>query len=161
MELSPVNERIKIFWRYTGMRQHVLAEKIGCKQQDISSAVNNKYKPKLEIITGILVEFPNVSSEWLLFGKGKMMKSEASEYLQSEESLKTDEPVVKLFNCTDCIEKEKRIEDLSKEVKKGEYTIDLQRERIDSLKEQVNALRFQLQDIGGKSSDTNLKTNTA
>src|SRR5665647_1036772 len=118
MELNHVNERIRILRKQAGMNQHDFAEKIGCKQQDISNAETSKYKLSLDLITGILVAFPEVNIDWLLLGRGKMTKNESSEYKQHEELLKTDEPGVKLFNCPDCIEKDKRIEDLTKEVRK-------------------------------------------
>lgn len=126
MDLSPVNERIKIFWKQTGMTQHVLAEKIGCVQQDISKAVTNLHKPGLELITGILVAFPDVSFEWLVFGRGEMKKSDVPAYNTGEVLRKTDDPEAKIFSCKDCIEKEKRIDELTREVKKGEYTIGIQ-----------------------------------
>jgi len=126
MDFSPVNERIKIIFTQTGMKQRVFAEKIGCVQQDISNAVTNKYKPGLEIITGILVGFPDVSFEWLVFGKGEMKKSNVLAYDSGEVLRKTDDPEVKIFSCKDCIEKEKRIDELTRDVKRAEHTIGIQ-----------------------------------
>ena len=131
MDLSAVNERIKIFWKQTGMKQHVLAEKIGCVQQDISKAVNNKYKPGLELITGILVAFPDISFEWLVFGRGEMKKSDVPVYNSGEVLLKTADPEVKIFSCKDCIEKEKVIVAQKITIEACRETIKLQREKIE------------------------------
>jgi len=154
MELSPVNERIKLVFKQTGLSQTVFGERVGCTQQAISNAVNNKNQPGLDLVTSILVSYPELNTEWLVLGKGEMKKNESLESSQSEELLKADEPGVKLFNCTQCIEKEKKIEDLTREVKNKEFTIELQTKLIHSLEAQLDILR-------AKSSDTNLKTNTA
>lgn len=91
MELSPVNERIKKFLKQTGLTQEVFAAKIGCAQQQISSAVTNKYQPGLDLLTGILVAFPAVSSDWLVLGNGEMMKGEVPGLSQREDLKKSDE----------------------------------------------------------------------
>ena len=126
MELSPVNERIKLVFTQTDLTQKEFAEKIGCRQQAISNAVNNKNQPGLELITNILVVFPVINTDWLVLGKGEMKKSDIPAYNTGEVLKKTDDPEVKIFSCKDCIEKEKRIDELTRDVKRAEHTIGIQ-----------------------------------
>ena len=47
-------------------------------------------------------------------------------YEVGDEVIAVNEPKVTEYSCLNCIDKEKRIEELSLEIKKGEYTIGLQ-----------------------------------
>jgi len=47
-------------------------------------------------------------------------------YEEDDTQLTINEPKASETGCLKCIEKDKRIEDLTREVKKGEYTIDMQ-----------------------------------
>ena len=122
----PMNERIRLLMTKLDVGQTKLAGIIGCTPQAIGCIVRNENKPGIDIITGILVSLPEVSPDWLLLGRGEMKKSDVPVYNSGEVLRKTDDPEVKIFSCKDCIEKEKRIDELTSSVKRAEYTIGIQ-----------------------------------
>ena len=47
-------------------------------------------------------------------------------YEQDDTQIAINEPIISETSCLKCIEKEKRIEELTREVRKGEHTIEIQ-----------------------------------
>jgi transcriptional regulator with XRE-family HTH domain len=67
--------RIKELREYSKLTQSEFAEKISAKQANLSHIENLGSKISIEIIERIISNF-NINSEWLLTGKGEMLKSE-------------------------------------------------------------------------------------
>lgn len=55
------------------------ADSIGVQRSSISHILSGRNKPSLDFIQKILTEYKNISSDWLLFGKGNMYKEGMSE----------------------------------------------------------------------------------
>lgn len=77
-EKSTINERVLyiIDNQCSGNRKK-FAEKIGFKPQVISNIVSGrKSKPSFDVLNAIKTSFVYINSEWLLTGKGEMLKEE-------------------------------------------------------------------------------------
>ncbi|MGL4364597.1 MAG: helix-turn-helix domain-containing protein [Bacteroidales bacterium] len=57
----------------------VFAEKINVQRSSISHIISGRNKPSYDFIEKILLTFPSVSAEWLLLGKGKIVRNDNSE----------------------------------------------------------------------------------
>jgi len=52
-----------------------LADLVGVQRSSISHILSGRNKPSLDFIQKILLQFKNINSDWLLFGKGEMYKT--------------------------------------------------------------------------------------
>ena len=67
-------ERIKAIVSYYGMSDRAFALKCGIKQNTFSNQVNAR-ELSLSTVNAILISFEDISSEWLIRGKGEMLIS--------------------------------------------------------------------------------------
>ncbi len=68
-------ERIKAIVSYYGMSDRAFALKCGIKQNTFSNQVNGARELSLSTVNAILISFEDISSEWLIRGKGEMLIS--------------------------------------------------------------------------------------
>lgn len=71
-------ERIRTIIGYYKMTDRSFAIKCGLKQNTFSNQLNGVRELSLVTVNAILASFENVSSEWLLRGKGTMLLTEAT-----------------------------------------------------------------------------------
>ena len=57
-----------------GITQKDFAQQIGTSAAALSHITSGRNRPSLELVLKILNKHPNVNSDWLLFGKGSMVK---------------------------------------------------------------------------------------
>lgn len=71
-----VNQRIKEVVDYLKLSNNEFAKNIGVPSSTISNVFNRDGDVKTSIVTAILFKYDNISPEWLLLGKGDMIKAE-------------------------------------------------------------------------------------
>ena len=57
-----------------GITQKDFAQRSGTSAAALSHITSGRNRPSLELVLKILNKHPNVNSDWLLFGKGSMVK---------------------------------------------------------------------------------------
>lgn len=67
-----MKERIDQIMKKEGLTSTRFAEEIGIQRAAVSHILTGRNNPSLDVVTKILYRFPQVSSDWLLFGKGEM-----------------------------------------------------------------------------------------
>lgn len=73
--MESVNERILKIYNDKGFRKYSeFAEKTGLSHQTVSNYLKGKQKPDVEKLSIIQQSFDDVNAEWLLTGKGNMLK---------------------------------------------------------------------------------------
>lgn len=75
-------DRILLVLKTQNLTSSQFADEIGVQRSSISHILSGRNNPSLEFVTKILKRFPDINSEWILFGKGSM-------YRESDASLKT------------------------------------------------------------------------
>jgi transcriptional regulator with XRE-family HTH domain len=70
-------ERLKIIRRHYGLGQIDFAVRIGIKQAYLSELENGKKKITSNIISAILIEYPEIAIKWLINGMGDMFQKSA------------------------------------------------------------------------------------
>lgn len=73
---STINGRIRQIIQSAGITDSAFAKKIGVTQSVIGSMFQRGTEPSAKVITSILLAYEDISSEWLLRGKGEMLLSE-------------------------------------------------------------------------------------
>ena len=81
-----MRERIKMVMDREGLTPAKFAEEIGIQRSAMSHIMNGRNNPSLDVLVKILERFTYVDSDWLLFGKGNMMRSQ----VQNEPDLFTN-----------------------------------------------------------------------
>lgn len=71
-----INGRIREIILSAGITDSAFAKRIGVTQSVIASMFQRGTEPSAKVLTSILVTYEDISAEWLLRGKGKMLLSE-------------------------------------------------------------------------------------
>jgi transcriptional regulator with XRE-family HTH domain len=69
-----IKDRIIEFLRAENISSANFAQEIGVQPSGISHIISGRNKPSLDFIVKMLNRYPSLSTDWLLFGKGKMLK---------------------------------------------------------------------------------------
>jgi transcriptional regulator with XRE-family HTH domain len=69
-----MTDRISLLIQAKNLSAAQFADEIGVQRSSISHLMSGRNKPSLDLIQKTLQRFPEVSSEWLLFGKGEMVR---------------------------------------------------------------------------------------
>ena len=67
-----MKERILEFLRIENRSSAQFAEEIGVQPSSISHIISGRNNPSLDFVIKMLTKYPDISSDWLLFGKGQM-----------------------------------------------------------------------------------------
>lgn len=71
-----MKDRILAFLQNENKSYAQFAEEIGVQPSGISHILSGRNNPSLDFVIKMLHRYPSLSSEWLLFGRGSMYKSE-------------------------------------------------------------------------------------
>lgn len=86
-----MKERILEFLRAENKSSAQLAEEIGVQASGISHILSGRNNPSLDFVLKMLEKYKYLSSDWLLFGKGKMYKEgQAQSLFDDTISFKTE-----------------------------------------------------------------------
>jgi len=69
-------DRILLILQIKNLSSSKFAEEIGVQRSGISHIISGRNKPSLEFVQKLLNRFPDINAEWLISGKGEMIKSE-------------------------------------------------------------------------------------
>jgi transcriptional regulator with XRE-family HTH domain len=67
-----MNERIQLILKTKNISASKFADEIGVQRSSISHILSGRNNPSLDFIQKILKRFPDISSDWILTGKGSM-----------------------------------------------------------------------------------------
>lgn len=112
MKPKPI-ERVKEIIDSDGLSISGFEKKTGLSNNSIQTAIKRNSNLKDETLNTILNSFPEVDAEWLLTGKGEMFKKEG----ENEKMMKTEADP------------------------KDQYIIELQRDKIKNLENEVQRLK--------------------
>jgi transcriptional regulator with XRE-family HTH domain len=83
-----MNERIQLILKTKNISASRFADEIGVQRSSISHIISGRNNPSLDFIQKILKRFPDINSDWLIFGKGIMYKE--PDLFSTAEENKTD-----------------------------------------------------------------------
>lgn len=69
-----MNTRLKQFLAAENITQAQFADNINVVRASVSHVLSGRNNPSYEFIRSIMMKYPNLNIEWLMFGKGKMYK---------------------------------------------------------------------------------------
>ncbi len=69
-----MQQRIIQIMKNYGLTAGQFAEKLGVQPSNISHILAGRNKPSLDFVSRILIVFPEIDYQWLIFGKGAMLQ---------------------------------------------------------------------------------------
>ena len=128
-------ERIQLLLKTMNLSPSQFADEIQVQRSSISHILSGRNKPSLDFVMKILSVYPEINSEWLMFGKGKMMKeikiekeivepekteTHQKEKIKKEEPKSDSTPTLPLFDSED-LQKKEEIEKIAIFYKNGTF----------------------------------------
>lgn len=86
--------RIKEIATYYGLSSTAFADRIDVARPVISHILSERNRPSLEVVQKIGVAFPAISTDWLLYGKGSMLKNLAEALASTREEESQEKPQI-------------------------------------------------------------------
>jgi transcriptional regulator with XRE-family HTH domain len=80
-----INRVQKILKKYD-LSPSQFADHIQIQRSGISHILSGRNKPSLDFVMKTLTAFPELNSDWLIFGKGEMIKSDEPVFIESKVS---------------------------------------------------------------------------
>ncbi len=92
--------RILLILKTQNLSSSQFADEIGVQRSSISHILSGRNNPSLEFVTKILKRFPEINSDWMIFGKGSMYKgsNEKTESQSKEVKKQTAQSELFTFN---------------------------------------------------------------
>lgn len=75
---TSIDKRLEEVVRYSRLSVRGFAMKCELKQQTFDKYVKGVVVPSFDTLVKIATTFPEISTDWLLLGKGKMLRDEQS-----------------------------------------------------------------------------------
>ena len=83
--------RLQSFIKYLGLNNTRFADEINVQRSGISHILSGRNKPGLDFIYKIFNTYPDLNPDWLIMGRGKMLKGEI---ISSTEAVEPDKPTI-------------------------------------------------------------------
>ncbi len=77
-----LENRIMQVFAYSTLSRLEFASRLGISNAVLSHISSGRNKAGMDLVLGVLTHFPEIDPEWLLLGKGEMLKKENSSRLQ-------------------------------------------------------------------------------
>jgi transcriptional regulator with XRE-family HTH domain len=84
-----MKDKIEKILLYLGISPSQFADELGVQRSGISHILSERNKPSLEFIQKVLVRYKEINPEWLMTGKGEMLRVSVQRSLFSD----TTEPI--------------------------------------------------------------------
>jgi len=121
-----MNERIREIIEFYHLSVRQFEEKIGSPNGKIYKALSRNSGVNADTISEIVDKFPNISPDWLLLGKGEMLR-------RSDPDGALSQPQSSDFVQKILADKDRRIEDLVRENERLRIEADGLREKLNSV----------------------------
>lgn len=80
-----MKDRIKKIQEYSGLSLGVFASRTGIKSASLSHILNGRNNPSLDVVMKIHETFPEISWEWMLYGKGVMLNGGNTDKVENKQ----------------------------------------------------------------------------
>lgn len=77
--MEVINERVRLIYKSLNITLKSFSEALDISEGTLKSMFNRGTNPSFDVIEKIANAYPNISMDWLITGKGKMLKQDAKE----------------------------------------------------------------------------------
>lgn len=90
-----MRERIQMIMDRESLTPSLFADRLKVGRPVISHILTGRNNASLDVVTRILETFDYIDTEWLLFGKGNMLKGSAETFSKLEDNIQPHAPIIK------------------------------------------------------------------
>lgn len=101
-----MNTRLKQFLAAENISQAQFADSINVVRASVSHVLSGRNNPSYDFIKAIMLAYPKLDMEWLIFGKGKMYKDQPASIQMPHEVEPTPEILPDLFSSKESFNQE-------------------------------------------------------
>jgi transcriptional regulator with XRE-family HTH domain len=83
-DISDFASRLRALMDSYNLSMNQLAKEIDTPVGSLAGYINDGREPKLSFFGKILTRFTNINSDWLILGKGEMIKAQEYEFMEKE-----------------------------------------------------------------------------
>jgi len=83
-DISDFSIRLRALMDFYNLSMNQLAKEIDTPVGSLAGYLNDGREPKLLFFCKILTRFTNINSDWLILGKGEMVKAKEFEFMEKE-----------------------------------------------------------------------------
>lgn len=92
-------QRISQILKTKNLTSAKFADEIGVQRSSISHVLSGRNKPSLEFIQKILTTYPDINTDWLMFGKGDMSENTIKsnneiDFPDDRPNIRSEDPIV-------------------------------------------------------------------
>lgn len=95
--ITTMNTRLKQFLAAENISQAQFADSINVVRASVSHVLSGRNNPSYDFIKAIMITYPRLDMEWLMFGRGKMYKDQPAAIQQVPEPDPAHEVMPDLF----------------------------------------------------------------
>lgn len=132
-----ISERIKQYIDYKGFSIMRFEKQIGAGNNSIGTSIKRNTNLTGDLLSKILNTFQDINTEWLITGKGEMLKSKVS-----NNNLEPDDNFEEIQGLTDIALYDVQLSE--EKLKKANKRIELLEELVESYKLEINDLKNEL-----------------
>jgi len=85
-----MNNRIGLLLKVKDVTASKFAEMIGVQPSNISHILSGRNKPSLDFITKVCDTFPDISIDWLMFGRGSMFLQQSEQIIPQQKDVEKE-----------------------------------------------------------------------
>ena len=74
-----MTDRIQLILKSMNLSPSQFADEISVQRSSLSHIISGRNNPSLDFVSKVLTSYPDISSDWLLFGKGTMIRKTKKE----------------------------------------------------------------------------------
>ena len=74
-----MTDRIQLILKSMNLSPSQFADQISVQRSSLSHILSGRNKPSLDFVSKVLTSYPDISSDWLLFGTGTMIRKAKKE----------------------------------------------------------------------------------
>ena len=119
-----MKDKIEKVLLYLGISPSQFADELGVQRSGISHILSERNKPSLEFIQKVLLKYKEINPEWLMIGKGEMLRGSVQRSLFSQTP---DQDLISEISITpseskkiDEVTSASQINDLTKDIRESE-----------------------------------------
>ena len=85
-----MNIRLQQFLAAENITQAQLADSLNVARAGVSHILAGRNKPSYDFLSALMLHFPRLNVEWLMFGKGKMYKDTSEPPVQEQPAIQSE-----------------------------------------------------------------------
>lgn len=136
-----MKERLVQVIRYYNVTPAQLADNMGVQRSSISHVISGRNKPSFDFLIKLLEKYPDLNAEWMLLGRGEMIKTKQKERSDIDQQINTDlfsssQKNIQQYSDNQTYKEDSFVE-TDKDLKRNEYNANQEITNVNNVKQVI------------------------